>query len=66
MADTDRLPRIVGVQISAKHAFSKTRKDAIRLIENFGVEGTRTPAPPISISTISGDLASARTCGKSI
>jgi tetrachlorobenzoquinone reductase len=39
MADTDRLPRIVGVQISGKHVFSKPPKDAIRLIENFGVEG---------------------------
>jgi MOSC domain-containing protein YiiM len=39
MTDTDRLPRIVGVQISGKHAFSKLPKDAIRLIENFGVEG---------------------------
>jgi MOSC domain-containing protein YiiM len=39
MADTDRLPKVVGVQISGKHAFSKVPKDAIRLIENFGVEG---------------------------
>jgi tetrachlorobenzoquinone reductase len=39
MVDTDRRPRIVGVQISGKHAFSKVPKDAIRLIENFGVEG---------------------------
>jgi MOSC domain-containing protein YiiM len=39
MADPDRLPRIVGVQSSGKHAFSKLPKDAIRLIENFGVEG---------------------------
>jgi MOSC domain-containing protein YiiM len=39
MADPDRLPKVVGVQISGKHAFSKLPQDAIRLIENFGVEG---------------------------
>ena len=39
MVDTDRLPRIVGVQISGKHVFSKMPKDTIRLIENVGVEG---------------------------
>lgn len=32
-------PHIVGVQVGGKHAFSKTPRDAIRLIENFGVEG---------------------------
>ena len=39
MVDTDSLPRIVGVQISSRHVFSKLPKDAIRLIENLGVEG---------------------------
>jgi ferredoxin-NADP reductase/MOSC domain-containing protein YiiM len=39
MVDTDRLPRIVGVQISSRHVFSKMPKDAIRLIEDLGVEG---------------------------
>jgi len=39
MADPDRLHKVVGVQISGKHAFSKVPQDAIRLIENFGVEG---------------------------
>lgn len=37
--ENDSIPQIVGVQISSKHAFSKTPKDAIHLIENFGVEG---------------------------
>ena len=32
-------PTVVGVQISQKHVFSKIPKDAIRLIEHFGVEG---------------------------
>lgn len=35
----DCIPHIVGVQISSKHVFSKTPKDAIQLIENFGVKG---------------------------
>jgi MOSC domain-containing protein YiiM len=39
MDKTDHLPRIVGVHTSGQHAFSKTSEDAIRLIENFGVEG---------------------------
>ena len=32
-------PHVVGVQISSKHRFSKTSKEAIQLIENVGVEG---------------------------
>ena len=39
MMDANCVARIVGVQVSDKHAFSKTPKDAIRLIENIGVEG---------------------------
>lgn len=39
MSNTDLFPHVVGVQISSKHAFSKTSQKAIRLIENFGVEG---------------------------
>lgn len=37
--EKDRIPQIVSVQISNRHVFSKTPKDAIRLVENFGVEG---------------------------
>ena len=37
--EKDAIPQIVSVQISDKHAFSKTSKDAIKLIENVGVEG---------------------------
>ncbi len=33
------MPHVAGVQISSKHAFSKASTNAIRLIENFGVEG---------------------------
>lgn len=33
------LPFVVSVQSSGKHAFSKSPKHVIRLIENFGVEG---------------------------
>lgn len=32
-------PHVVSVQLSHKHEFSKPAKDAINLIENFGVEG---------------------------
>jgi MOSC domain-containing protein YiiM len=39
MDNTDLLPTIVGVHSSGRHAFSKTPEAAIRLIENFGVEG---------------------------
>jgi MOSC domain-containing protein YiiM len=39
MVDTDRLPSIVGVHVSDRHAFSKTSQEAIRLLEKFGVEG---------------------------
>jgi MOSC domain-containing protein YiiM len=39
MDNTDLLPKIVGVHSSGQHAFSKTPEHAIRLIENFGVEG---------------------------
>jgi MOSC domain-containing protein YiiM len=35
----ETLPTIVGVHASSQHAFSKTPEHAIRLIENFGVEG---------------------------
>ena len=35
----DRLPTVVGVHISGTHVFSKISQGAIRLIENFGVEG---------------------------
>jgi len=39
MTDSDSRPKIVGVQFSSKHMFSKLPQDVIRLIENFGVEG---------------------------
>jgi|SRR6185437_6088081 len=39
MTESDNRPKIVGVQFSSKHVFSKMPQDAIRLIENFGVEG---------------------------
>ena len=39
MDETGNLPRIAGVHVSRTHVFSKTPKAAIRLIENFGVEG---------------------------
>jgi len=39
MIGKSALAEVVGVQISKAHAFSKTPSDAIRLIENFGVEG---------------------------
>lgn len=37
--DDENLPRVAGVQVSKKHAFSKRPTDVIRLIENFGVDG---------------------------
>ena len=37
--DTSKEPEVVGVQVSEKHVFSKTPREAIRLIENHGVEG---------------------------
>src|SRR5689334_21244053 len=39
MMSPEPLPIVVGVQISNKHVFSKASAAAIRLIENFGVEG---------------------------
>lgn len=39
MVESKNNPRVVGVQISIAHAFSKSSQDCIRLIENFGVEG---------------------------
>lgn len=41
----DGLPRVVGVQISPKHLFSKTQKDSIHLIENYGIEGDAHAGP---------------------
>jgi MOSC domain-containing protein YiiM len=38
-ADNAETPHVVSVQVSGRHAFSKTAQDAIRLIENYGVEG---------------------------
>ncbi len=35
----DGTPHVVSVQIISRHVFSKTPKDAIHPIENFGVEG---------------------------
>ncbi len=45
MTDTCKVPKIVGVQLGGAHAFSKAPKDAIRLIENFGVEGDSHAGP---------------------
>lgn len=39
------LPIVVAVHSSDKHAFSKPSKDAIRLIENWGVEGDAHAGP---------------------
>jgi len=41
----DHLPYVVGVQVSSKHSFSKTQKDSIHLIENFGVKGDAHGGP---------------------
>src|SRR5271156_4769167 len=45
MVDTNSLPMVVGVHVSSKHVFSKVSKDAIHLIENFGVEGDSHASP---------------------
>jgi len=37
--EMDQPSQVVGVHSGKKHRFSKTPKDAINLIENFGVEG---------------------------
>lgn len=39
MTNRSSIPTVVGVQVSNKHSFSKAPAQAIRLIENFGVEG---------------------------
>lgn len=38
-SDNAKIPHVVSVQISGRHAFSKAAQDAINLIENYGVEG---------------------------
>jgi MOSC domain-containing protein YiiM len=40
-----RLPVVLAVHCSGKHAFSKPLKEAIRLIENWGVEGDAHAGP---------------------
>ena len=40
-----RFPVVVAVHSSGKHAFSKPSKEAIRLIENWGVEGDAHAGP---------------------
>ena len=45
MVDTSSFPKVVGVQVSNKHVFSKLATGAIRLIENFGVEGDSHAGP---------------------
>lgn len=37
--EIDGTPKVVSVQLGSKHDFSKAPRDAIKLIENFGVEG---------------------------
>src|SRR4051812_39354951 len=39
------IPVVLAVHCSGKHAFSKLAKDAIRLIENWGVEGDAHAGP---------------------
>lgn len=39
MVEADKKARVVSVQISKAHVFSKAPKQRIRLVENFGVEG---------------------------
>ncbi|CAN5475060.1 MOSC domain-containing protein [soil metagenome] len=39
MDESSSAPRVVGVQVSTTHVFSKVPKESIRLVEGYGVEG---------------------------
>src|SRR3954469_12593616 len=45
MSQTAASPVVIAVHASTKHTFSKAPRDAIRLIENWGVEGDSHAGP---------------------